>query len=110
MSNADDKLLEDYLAGDSRLSQRYREETGSEGPPPEIDDRLRAAARLEVRAGPTRLARWQYTWTPTLAAAAVLVLAVGVTLLTLRQPGVREQSTPPTSVPSQAPQPRAGTA
>jgi type IV secretory pathway VirB10-like protein len=105
MSNEDDKLLEDYLAGDSDLSRRYREEAGGESPPPEIDDRLRAAARREVRAGPSRLARWQRTWTAPLATAAVLVLAVGVTLLTLRQPNA-----PPTPAQSPTAQPQSGAA
>lgn len=93
MSNDDDKLLEDYLAGDSELSKRYREETGEEKdvetPPPDVDARLRAAARREVRAGPTRLGRWQ-AWTAPLATAAVLVLAVGITVLMLKEPGMKQ--------------------
>ena len=80
MSADDDKLLDRYLAGDSELSRRYRGAAGDESPPAGIDDHLRAAARREVRSGPRRFAILSSAWTRPLAAAAVIVLAVGVVL------------------------------
>jgi hypothetical protein len=88
MSTRDDKDLEQYLAGDSELSGQYRREAGDDAPPPEIDARLRAAARREVGAGPARRPRLA-AWTRPLAAAAVVLLAVGVTLQLLKEPETR---------------------
>lgn len=97
MSADDDKVLEEYLAGDSELSRRYRETGKEAGPPPHIDERIRAAARGEVNARPARRERGRPAWTGPLAAAAVMVLAVGVTFHMARDPGTvsREASPPP---------------
>jgi len=84
MSADDDKLLDDYLAGDSELSRRYREQSGDQAPPAAVDERLRAAARREVRAGPRGSGLLPAAWTRPLAAAAVIVLAVGVVLQVVR--------------------------
>jgi len=84
MSSGDDKMLEDYLAGDSELSRRYHAESARDAPPGEIDDRLRAAARGRVRGRPRRRGLLPATWARPLAAAAVIVLAVGVVLQIVR--------------------------
>jgi len=80
MNGDDDKLLDQYLSGDSELSRCYRDASGDEGPPEAIDERLRAAARREAKAGPRLFTIFPAAWTRPLAAAAVIVLAVGVVL------------------------------
>lgn len=62
------------------LSKDYRAaSTPHVGPPPAIDDAIRAAARRQVRAGP-RADGWRAlpAWTRPLTAAAVVVLTVSV--------------------------------
>lgn len=60
---------------DPQLTEIYRKGAQA-GPPAQLDEAIRAAARREVKAGPRRggLRRWQLP----LALAAVLVLSVGV--------------------------------
>lgn len=70
---------------DAKLSARYRE-LASEEPSVVIDDAIRAAAR---RAVASRRASFERRWAAPVSIAAVLVLAVGVTLrMQLEQPGV----------------------
>lgn len=88
MNSDDDKLLGQYLSGDSELSKRYRNEAGDATPPASVDDRLRAAARREVEAGPRRFGFFPANWAKPLVAAAVLVLAVGVVLQMVEEEGV----------------------
>lgn len=68
-----DRELENYLAGDSPLSRRYRA-ASREVPPPELDAAVLAAARAAVVHAPRRRARWQLP----LAAAATVVLGVSL--------------------------------
>ena len=51
MTDPDDRELDKYLKGDSRLSRLYKE-ASREQPPPELDDAILAAAKREVRAKP----------------------------------------------------------
>jgi hypothetical protein len=87
---------------DPKVSQRYRD-LGREEPPRELDQAILAASR---RAGKTRPAplvpptgrqRWYFP----LAAAAIIVLAVAVTMHVERQRPDPE-ALPPTAPPSQA--------
>ncbi|MEK6243870.1 MAG: hypothetical protein AABM33_05145 [Pseudomonadota bacterium] len=81
---------------DPKVSQRYRE-LGAEEPPRALDDAILAAARREAGA--------RQRWYAPLATAAVLVLAVAVTLhLQVERPGiespVRQAAPPPAAGPS----------
>lgn len=53
MTEPDDKELQDYLHGDSKLSRAYRE-ASHEQPPAHLDRRILAQARAAVRPGWTR--------------------------------------------------------
>jgi hypothetical protein len=68
---------------DPQLSALYRA-TADAGPPPALDDAIRAVARREVSAGPRRggMRRWQLP----LSLAAVLVLSVSLVTL-MREEG-----------------------
>jgi hypothetical protein len=93
-----------------KVSAAYRG-LGAEEPPRALDDAIRAAARREAgarpgspgRAGPNR-------WYAPLAAAAVLVLAVAVTLHLQREqpevaepaPAAKEAAAPPAAAPPAA--------
>lgn len=68
-----ERELEDYLASRHPVSARYRE-AARETPPPELDAAVLAAARAGVAAAPRRRARWRVP----LAAAATMVLGVGL--------------------------------
>src|SRR6185503_4385632 len=57
---------------DPKVSKRYRG-LGREEPPRDVDERILAASRRATSAG-------RHRWAASLAAAAVLVLAVGVAL------------------------------
>ncbi len=70
---------------DPRLDEAYRRIPGEE-PPPALDQRIRAAARRAVGAGPESLATrrqrsWGARWRVPLSLAATVVLAVTVTLM-----------------------------
>lgn len=69
----DDRELEQYLEGGSRLSARYRE-ASAEATPPELDEIILARARAEARRKPPSLNR---VFAP-VALAASLVLAVNL--------------------------------
>jgi hypothetical protein len=65
----DDRELDQYLQGDSKLSRRYREASG-ETAPPELDDAILAQARSELRRRPHGINRWL---APTALAASVML-------------------------------------
>ena len=97
------------MAEDDDISRRYRE-LPREEPPPHVDDAIRAAARRAVHTRPAPLVvptgrqRWYFP----LAAAAIIVLAVAVTMHVEReQPGeeiVSSQGTPAEEVKAEKPQ------
>jgi hypothetical protein len=97
------------MAEDDDISRRYRE-LPREEPPRHVDDAIRAAARRAVQARPAPLVvptgrqRWYFP----LAAAAIIVLAVAVTMHVEReQPGeeiVSTQGTPAEEVKAEKPQ------
>lgn len=89
----DDRLLDEYLRGDSPLSRAYRE-TGREEPPAHLDAAILAQAEAAV--GTRRKPRW---FMP-LSLAATVVLSIGVVLLMSRE-GV-------TPVPMETPLPTPG--
>ena len=51
MTQPDDRELEQYLKGDSKLSRRYRDASG-ETSPPDLDEAILAQARAELRRKP----------------------------------------------------------
>jgi hypothetical protein len=87
------------MTDDEKISQRYRE-LGAEEPPRALDDAILAAAR-----------RGRQRWYAPLAAAAVLVLAVAVTLhmqveqpdVEARAPRLEKQAQPAAQAPAKAP-------
>jgi hypothetical protein len=97
------------MAEDDDISRRYRE-LAREEPPRHVDDAIRAAARRAVHTRPAPLVvptgrqRWYFP----LAAAAIIVLAVAVTMHVEReQPGeeiVSAQGTPAEEVKAEKPQ------
>lgn len=72
MTQPDDRELEQYLEGGSKLSRRYRDASG-EGAPPDLDEAILAQARAELRRKPD-LNRWLAS----VALAASLVLGVNL--------------------------------
>ncbi len=97
------------MTDDGDISRRYRE-LAREEPPRHLDDAIRAAARRAVgtRPAPLVVPTGRQRWYFPLAAAAVIVLAVAVTVHVEReQPGEEIASTP--AVPASSPplEPRA---
>ena len=88
----DDRLLDEYLRGDSPLSRAYRE-TGREEPPAHLDAAILAQAK--AAAAPRRGSKPR--WLMPLSLAATVVLSIGVVLLMSRE-GV-------TPVPMETPSP-----
>jgi len=68
MTQPDDRELEQYLAGGSKLSRRYRDASG-EGAPPDLDEAILARARAELRRKPSL----NRLLTPVAIAASVLL-------------------------------------
>jgi type IV secretory pathway VirB10-like protein len=97
------------MTEEEKVSRRYRE-LPREEPPRHLDDAIRAAARRAVHTRPAPLVvptgrqRWYFP----LAAAAIIVLAVAVTMHVEReQPGeeiVSSQGTPAEEVKAEKPQ------
>jgi hypothetical protein len=95
------------MTDDEKVAQRYRE-LGAEEPPRALDEAILAAARREAGSGPAPLSARgsRQRWYAPLATAAVLVLAVAVTLnMQHEQPGIDSPATPP--APPRADQPAA---
>ncbi len=80
MSNDNDKELNDYLQGNSELSQRYQRDKGS-GPPAHLDKLILDAAKNEIQ--PRHMLRW----TVPLSIAAVMVIGVGIVFNIYREQG-----------------------
>jgi hypothetical protein len=76
----DDRLLDEYLRGDSPLSRAYRE-TGREEPPAHLDAAILAQAK--AAAAPRRGSKPR--WLMPLSLAATVVLSIGVVLLMSRE-------------------------
>jgi hypothetical protein len=76
MNPIEDKLLDEYFAGDSPFSRRYRE-TPAHDVPPELDAKILAASKAPTRR--SALSRWR-VWSAPLALAATVVIAVAVIL------------------------------
>jgi len=89
---------------DDRVSSAYRELPG-EGPPPALDAAIQAAARRAVGARPGGARRWQVP----LSIAAVLALAIGVSLQVEREKPVVVDGTPIPSGSAEYPVPQAAT-
>ena len=92
------------MAEDGDISRRYRE-LPREEPPRHVDDAIRAAARRAVstRPAPLVVPTGRQRWYFPLAAAAVIMLAVAVTLHVEReQPGEEIASAPAASAPDPA--------
>lgn len=105
MSADPDRTLEQLLADTAALRASLREENAEAQPPAHLDEAILAASRRAVSARPivaggsASLRRWQVP----LAAAAVVVLATSVALLTLQE-GEHERvlESAPSSVPAPA--------
>jgi len=94
------------MTDDEKVAQRYRE-LEAEEPPRLLDDAILAAARRQAGAGPAALSsrRSRQRWYAPLATAAVLVLAVAVTLnMQHERPGIESPALPPRAE-QPAPQP-----
>lgn len=87
--------LDEYLRGDSEVSQRYREISGR-AVPPALDARVLQQAQQQ--AGKNAQRRKWLRWGAPLAGAATALIAVTVVL----QPGVREMASAP-AMPEAAP-------
>ncbi len=87
---------------DERVSSAYRELPG-EGPPPALDAAIQAAARRAVGSRPGLARRWQVP----VSIAAVLALAIGVSLHVEREKPVVVDGTPVSSGSAEYPVPQA---
>lgn len=89
----DDEALVEFLARRDALSRRYQE-ASAEQPSADVDQAVLAAAHRAAGARPQaagrRPRRWATRWGAPLAAAAVVVLAVAITVMLEREPAVME--------------------
>ena len=102
----DDRLLEEFLAGEGAVRAAYHE-TASARPPPALDAailQLAASAKAPVMMRRAARPRWQLP----MATAAVLMLSLGVLLQVQRDPAVQQQlmaspdqATPAASAPAE---------
>src|SRR6185503_13251972 len=95
------------MTDDEKVAQRYRE-LEAEEPPRLLDDAILAAARRQAGAGPAALSsrRSRQRWYAPLATAAVLVLAVAVTLnMQHERPGIESPATQEPPPPAGQPAP-----
>ena len=83
----DIKALDEYLKGDSDVSQRYRE-LGRDEVPAELDRRVLAEARDAIAGEGTKRSRSWLRWSAPVALAASVVLVVTVVL----ERGVQDQT------------------
>jgi hypothetical protein len=84
--NPDDEDLDRLLAETAAVRARLRVEDAGEQPPAHLDDAILAASRRAVSARPVPLGGSGFRrWRMPLAAAAVVVLATSVALLTLQE-------------------------
>lgn len=97
----DDRELEDFLHGRSRIGAVYREASKQDSAPPELDAVILSMAREAVATPSRRRPRWIQP----MALAATLALSLGVLLNLWRDPATREQIAP--SVDSRLEEPAA---
>jgi heat shock protein HslJ len=95
MSNDNDKELNDYLQGNSELSQRYQRDKGS-GPPTYLDKLILDAAKNEIK--PHHMPRW----TVPLSIAAVMVIGVSIVFNIYREQGQPLMTVPESTVATMA--------
>ena len=99
----DDRELEEFLAGRSEVSKRYREGASREGTPPELDEKvLRAAADAIPRERPRRRP-WRGLRVP-LALAATVVLSFTVFTMVREETGGEIVQTAAPPAPQAAPE------
>lgn len=77
----DDRELDAFLARDSALQRRWRDEAGDDEPPAGLDAVVRAAARRAVGAGPRAHGPFSGRWRVPLSIAAVVAVSATVTLM-----------------------------
>jgi hypothetical protein len=92
-----DETLDEYLRGDSEVSRAYRA-TASESPPAALDARILAEAR-----GHRRFTPFGNRWVMPLAAAAVVVLSVGLVTFMSERGAVPELPAPAETASAPAP-------
>ncbi len=98
MNQAEDKILDEYLAGKSHLSDAYKN-IAMDLPGVDVDASILAASRREVHARPhaAGASRW-HKWQMPFSIAAVLVISASLTLtMTEHQKALDE--VPPLSAP-----------
>lgn len=108
MTSNQDRTLEQLLADTADVRARLRSEGTADQPPARLDEAILAASRRAVSAPPvvvrrSTLQRWQVP----LAAAAVVVIATSVALLTLEERGherILDAGPPHAAVPSAVPE------
>lgn len=86
----DDRELDEFLAGRSRIGSAYREASQQDSAPAELDAVILAHARAAVATPLRRRPRWLQP----MALAATLALSLGVLLNLWRDPVTREQIAP----------------